>query len=135
MKGIYTILFHRQFNFQNSKMGSVVQYSASTIKSNTFWTSRYISQIKRSVQPIKFEQSLNLIWNTSQTSIRIRKALTGLSKEEASCVCYCKAFGEESLKICIQNIESSPDVDLCYTNDPNEPSLVCKSQIFGSPNS
>ncbi|KAG1135147.1 hypothetical protein G6F37_013078 [Rhizopus arrhizus] len=58
-----------------------------------------------------------------------------ISKEEASCIFYCKAFEEENVKICIQNIEASPEVDLCYTNDPNEPSLVCKSRIFGSPNS
>lgn len=58
-----------------------------------------------------------------------------ISKEEASCIFYCKAFEEENVKICIQNIEASPEVDLCYTNDPNEPSLVCKSRIFGSPHS
>lgn len=58
-----------------------------------------------------------------------------ISKEKASCVFYCKAFEEENVKICIQNIEASPEINLCYTNDPNEPSLVCKSRILGSPNS
>lgn len=55
-----------------------------------------------------------------------------ISKEEASCIFYCKAFDTENAKICLENIEASPDVDLCYTTDPHDPLLVCKSRIFGS---
>lgn len=32
----------------------------------------------------------------------------------------------------MQNIEKSPDVDLCYINNPDEPMLICKSRVFGS---
>ncbi|KAG2238027.1 hypothetical protein INT48_002594 [Thamnidium elegans] len=37
-----------------------------------------------------------------------------ISKEEASCIFYCKEFKEENVKTCMQNIQLSPDVDLCY---------------------
>ncbi|KAG2228775.1 hypothetical protein INT48_001714 [Thamnidium elegans] len=56
-----------------------------------------------------------------------------ISKEEASCIFYCEEFEEENVKTCMQNIQLSPDVDLCYNNDPNEPFLVCKLRIYGSP--
>lgn len=55
-----------------------------------------------------------------------------ISKEEASCLFYCKSFEEGNVKTCMQNIEKSPDVDLCYINNPDEPMLICKSRIFGS---
>lgn len=55
-----------------------------------------------------------------------------ISKEEASCVFYCKEFNEENDKTCIQNIQLSPDVDLCYIDDPKDPLLVCKTRIYGS---
>lgn len=32
----------------------------------------------------------------------------------------------------MQNIQLSPDVDLCYINDPKDPFLVCKTRIYGS---
>ncbi|KAG1442928.1 hypothetical protein G6F56_010861 [Rhizopus delemar] len=55
-----------------------------------------------------------------------------ISKEEASCLFYCKSFEEGNITTCMQNIEESPDVDLCYINNPDEPMLICKSRIFGS---
>ncbi|CAO3664011.1 unnamed protein product [Rhizopus stolonifer] len=56
-----------------------------------------------------------------------------ISKEEAGCIFYGKEFKEENVEICLQKIQLSPDVDLCYINDPHEPFLVCNSRIHGSP--
>ncbi|KAI8982322.1 hypothetical protein BDF20DRAFT_866255 [Mycotypha africana] len=57
-----------------------------------------------------------------------------ISKEEASCLFYCKPFDENSAEECLKNIEASPEVDLCYTNNFNEAMLICKSRIYGAPN-
>lgn len=32
----------------------------------------------------------------------------------------------------MKNVKKSPDANLCYTKNPDEPMLVCKYPIFGS---
>ncbi|EPB82224.1 hypothetical protein HMPREF1544_11029 [Mucor circinelloides 1006PhL] len=56
-----------------------------------------------------------------------------ISKEEASCIFYCKQYNEENVKVCLLNVETSPDVTLCYVNNPYEPMLVCNHRVFGAP--
>lgn len=56
-----------------------------------------------------------------------------ISKEEASCIFYCKQYNEENVKVCLLNVETSPDVTLCYVNNPYEPMLVCNYRVFGAP--
>ncbi|KAI8980861.1 hypothetical protein BDB01DRAFT_188594 [Pilobolus umbonatus] len=56
-----------------------------------------------------------------------------IPKEEASCIFYCKEYTEDNAKVCLLNLEKSPDVILCYIHNPNDPLLICSRRVFGSP--
>ncbi|KAG1061808.1 hypothetical protein G6F41_011968 [Rhizopus arrhizus] len=120
------------------KIDDVKKHANWSLNSNTFekyyykpnHTDRISTAIGNSMVNNLSENNIISRVRTEATSIGV-----GTTCNTDVAIVRTEAFEEENIKICIQNIEASPEVDLCYTNDPNEPSLVCKSRIFGSPNS
>lgn len=59
--------------------------------------------------------------------------MNSISREEACCVFYCKKYTQENAKIYTERVDKMEDTNICFTNNPKEPMLICESRIYGAP--
>ncbi|KAL0074018.1 hypothetical protein F4703DRAFT_1781198 [Phycomyces blakesleeanus] len=55
-----------------------------------------------------------------------------ISKEEASCIFFCKKYSEENSMSCLNKIERMEDIELCYSTNSRRPSVQSEATIYGN---